>query len=88
MVNLHVVWFSTNIMYLRAGNGGASWAPAVSLVSGVGQAMPHIAVDGNRVHLIWKDLRAGHGAIFYKCDPTGNRPAQPAAVGRDRELGR
>ena len=82
-MNLHVVWYSTDITYRRSGNGGASWTPAVSLASVAGQSMPmpHIAVDGDRVHVIWKDTRGGHGAVFYKCNPTGNQSAAPAIVG-------
>jgi hypothetical protein len=78
-----VVWYSTDIMYRRSGNGGASWAPAGSLVSAAGQSMlmPHMAVDGDRVHIIWKDARVGHGAVFYKCNPTGNKFAAATIVG-------
>ena len=76
-LNVHLVCFTTGtagtLMYLRSGSGGDSWAPAVSLVSGSRPSQPFIAARGDATHLIWKDMRGGHGAIYYKRNPTGNK---------------
>jgi hypothetical protein len=58
-------------MYLRSDTGGDSWASAVSLVSGSNPSHPFIAMSGKVGHLVWKDMRDGHGAIYYKRNPNG-----------------
>jgi hypothetical protein len=77
--NIHLAWTgSAGIMYQHSGDGGSTWDPAVSLVSQ--GASPFLAVWGNAVHMIFISQRDGHGAIYYKRDPTGNTPQSVAAV--------
>ncbi len=72
-LNVHLVWTGKQgIMYAHSGNGGTNWDPAISLTSK--GAFPFIAVAGDAVHVIFRSQRDGHGAIYYKCNPTGNRP--------------
>jgi hypothetical protein len=66
-LNLHVVWGAAGaIMYLHSANGGASWTPVVSLVNGSSPRWPFLAAAEGTVHLIWVDMRDGHGAVYYK----------------------
>ncbi|HTW91923.1 MAG TPA: exo-alpha-sialidase [bacterium] len=75
--NVHIVWFGLSggagIFCLHSSDGGASWDSAATLVSGSSSpAMPFIDLSGSVLHVIWKDTRDGHGAIYYKRNPTGN----------------
>ena len=70
--NVHMVWTGKEgVMYLYSNNGGASWDPVISLTSK--GAQPFIAVAGEAVHVVFVSRRDGHGAIYYKCNPTGNK---------------
>jgi hypothetical protein len=84
-LNVHLVWgygvSGGALQYLHSGNGGASWMPTVSLVSGSTPTSAFIAVAGAIVHLIWRDMRDGHGAIYYKRNPTGNQSTRPNITG-------
>ncbi|MCX6905183.1 MAG: sialidase family protein, partial [Verrucomicrobia bacterium] len=71
--NVHLLWTGSGIKYLHSGNGGGTWDPVVSLVS-LGST-PFVAVAGEAVHVIFLSQRDGHGAIYYKRNPTGNPPA-------------
>lgn len=72
--NVHMIWTAKEgIMYLHSGNGGASWDPVINLVTK--GTMPFIAVAGDAMHVIFMSQRNGHVAIYYKCNPTGNKSA-------------
>jgi hypothetical protein len=73
--NIHIVWFSLSggagVFYLHSSDGGASWDPIDTLVSGTCSS-PFIDYAGPILHVIWRDTRDGHGAIYYKRNLTGN----------------
>jgi hypothetical protein len=72
--NVHMAWFSKEgISYLRSRDGGNSWDPVVSLTKK--GAMPFLATAGDAVCVIFTAQRGGNQAIYFKCDPTGNKAA-------------
>jgi hypothetical protein len=74
--HVHMAWFSKDgISYLRSRDGGKSWDPIVSLTKQ--GAMPFLATAGEAVYAIFMSQRAGNQAIYFKCDPTGNKAAAP-----------
>ena len=75
--NVHIVWFGLSggagIFYLHSSDGGVTWDPIDTLVGGAtAPAAPFIDFAGSTLHVIWKDMRDGHGAIYYKRNMTGN----------------
>jgi len=83
--SIHVVWFTlgsdTGIFYLHSTDGGASWDSVFTLVNdSFSVATPFVDFSGSILHVIWKDTRDGHGAIYYKRNPSGNvGPAESRA---------
>jgi hypothetical protein len=72
--NVHMVWPGKDgMMYQHSGDGGKRWEKAMNL-AGKG-AIPFIAVARDGVHVIYASQRDGHGAIYYKRNPTGNKSA-------------
>lgn len=70
--NVHLAWYTTGgIIYQHSGNGGTDWEPAVSLTTQ--GSSPFLAVAGDTLHLVFVSQRDGHGAIYYKRNPKGNR---------------
>jgi len=70
-LNVNLTWSSpAGLMYQHSGNGGASWEPAVVLTSKGSFAF--MATAGDVMHLIFRSQRDGHGAIYYKRNPSGN----------------
>jgi hypothetical protein len=70
--NIHMTWFAKNgVSYLRSCDGGKAWDPVVTL-SKEG-AMPFIATAGDAVYVMFVSRREGHAAVFFKCDPVGNK---------------
>ena len=39
--------------------------------------MPFIATGGDAVYVIFTSRRDGRAAVFFKCDPIGNKDAAP-----------
>jgi len=71
--NLHLTWSSVaGLMYQHSGSGGARWDPPVVLTAKGSSAF--IAAAGEVMHVIFRSQRDGHGAIYYKRNPTGNQP--------------
>jgi hypothetical protein len=73
--NVHIVWFGlgggAGIFYLHSSDGGASWDPIDTLVSGTCSS-PFIDYAGPVLHVIWRDTRSGDTAIYYKRNMNGN----------------
>jgi len=59
------------LKYFHSGDGGTTWDPAVVLATG-NPSLPFITVTEGVVHVIWRDMRDGHGAIYYKRSAPGN----------------
>jgi hypothetical protein len=75
--NVHLAWFNLGglggIYYLCSTDGGASWDSVLGLVPGATTPVtPFVALTRSAVHAIWKDLRDGHGAIYYKRNSLGS----------------
>ena len=69
---VHMVWTGKEgVLYLNSRDGGETWAPIVTLTAKGG--MPFIATSGDAVNVIFRSQRDGHPAIYFKCDPTGNK---------------
>lgn len=76
---VHIVWndFSDGnweIYYNRSSDGGLNWGANTRLTDNVADSkLPHIAVSGSIVHVVWHDLKYGPSEeICYKRNPTGN----------------
>ena len=84
-LNIHLAWGNGGaggaLQYRHSGNGGAGWMPGATLVSGSSPTSAFVAVAGDVVHLIWRDMRNGHGAIYYKRNATGNQSTRPKITG-------
>jgi hypothetical protein len=66
--NRHLTWQGGwEIFYKRSTDGGESWSRDRRLTRAPqASARPSIAAKGNKVHLVWHDLRHGASEIFYK----------------------
>jgi hypothetical protein len=72
-LNVHLTWMSpAGIMYQHSGNGGSGWDPAVVLTAKGSTVF--FSVSGEVMHVIFRSQRDGHGAIYYKRNPTANKP--------------
>jgi hypothetical protein len=74
--NVHVVWAefqaSVEILYRRSTNGGSSFPNVIKTVSAVGDNsnQPEVAVSGNNLHVVWKDIAPGNIDVFYRKSAT------------------
>jgi len=74
----HVVWcderyYNTEIYYKRSIDGGANWGADERLTNDTNASLnPSVAVSASRVHVVWRDTRAGNSEIYYKQNITGN----------------
>ncbi len=76
-LKMHMTWTAKEgVLYRFSGDGGKTWDPATTLTSKGGT--PFIAVADDAVYMIFRSQRDGHPAIYFKCDPTGNK-AKPGA---------
>ena len=75
--NVHVVWQDARdgfpeIYYKHSSNNGDDWSEDTPLTSydGLSSCDPSIAVNGDNIHVVWKDARSGgdYGGldIYYK----------------------
>ncbi len=85
--NLHVVWWDNRdgnyeIYYKRSTTGGTSWETDTRLTNDPSWSQnPFLAISGSRLHVVWKDGRAGNDEIYYKRNPTGN----PVGIEEERD---
>ncbi len=73
--NVHVVWaFGDGLwpidwdIYYRYFNG-TSWQPELEISTDIGrelQWVPSIAVDGDKVHVVWQEYEGGDWDIYYR----------------------
>jgi hypothetical protein len=72
--NVHMAWFSKEgISYRRSRDAGKSWDPVVPLTKK--GAMPFLATAGEAVYVLFTSQRDGNQAVYFRCDPTGNKAA-------------
>jgi hypothetical protein len=73
--NVHLAWpGKEGLHYLHSINGGKNWEkPVVLTLKG---SIAFMAVAGDSLHVIFASQRDGHGAIYYKRNPTGNKSGQ------------
>lgn len=71
--NVHVVFRKTNsngnsqICYKKSTNNGDDWGNEVCLTpDSFSSIAPQMAVNGNNIHIIWRDNRTGDYQIYYK----------------------
>ncbi len=70
--NVHMTWFGKEgIAYMHSSDGGKNWGTPVSLTPK--GATPFIATADEAVYVIFSSQRDGHPAIYFKCDPSGNK---------------
>ncbi len=51
----------------RSVDAGANWSPDILLTpDGIKSEFPFPAVNGNTIHLVWRDTRNGNSEIYYK----------------------
>jgi len=72
---VHVFWCerepeppttTRDIYYQRSSNGGKTWdRPNKLIESPYNSIKPSIAINQNRIHMVWKDDRLANSAIFY-----------------------
>jgi len=69
---IHVVWLNedmntSELHYSKSTNNGNTWYEGKKLTENSSLIeTPQIAVNGNIVHILWKDFRTGNPEIFYK----------------------
>ena len=74
---IHLVWQDArsgrwDIYYNHSTDGGDTWATETILNDfSFMSYRPHIAVDGNVLHVVWYDYRDFNYEIYYKRNPTG-----------------
>ena len=60
------------IYYKRSDDAGANWCPDTVLTpDGIKSEFPFPAIDGETIHLVWRDYRDGNAEIYYKCSKDG-----------------
>jgi len=70
--NTHLVWTderdgNQEIYYKRSTNNGENWGSDTRLTNdGSVSNTPVVAVNGNNIHVVWKDERDGNYEIYYK----------------------
>jgi hypothetical protein len=73
--NVHLAWSNQKeIAYVYSSDGGATWE-AVSTLTDKG-SFPFLAAQGEVLHVLFTSQRDGHGAIYYKRNPMGNKACQ------------
>jgi len=72
-LNLHVAWYDTRdsnvfeIYYKRSPDGGVSWGPDTRLTYDPEYSWyPSLALTNTKVHVAWRESRAGNYEVFYK----------------------
>jgi hypothetical protein len=70
---IHIVWQDSRdgfygIYYKRSNDNGESWSSDIRLSAndGSGSGHPAIAVNGDKLHVVWMDSRDGNDEIYYK----------------------
>jgi hypothetical protein len=69
---IHVVWRdcrdgNAEIYYKRSTDGGVNWTADQRLTNDPGESEhPKIVVQGNNLHVVWRDNRTGTYEVFYK----------------------
>lgn len=77
--NVYVVWqdlrggLYDEIYFKKSADNGDTWTEDIPLTSNDGYTSqwPDIAVDGNKLHLVWGDYRDGNYEIYYKNSTDG-----------------
>ncbi len=70
--NVHVIWQkyivdNWEICYKKSTNNGASWGSKVRLTNDSSDSIhPSILVNGNDVHIVWIDGKAGNHEVYYR----------------------
>ncbi|MFO7991590.1 MAG: sialidase family protein [Thermoplasmata archaeon] len=76
--NLHMVWKDqrddpswNEVYYKNSTDSGATWGVDVRLTSDEGNHSnnPKIEISGEKLHVIWYDVRDGNNEIYYKRSP-------------------
>lgn len=74
---LHIVWSdyrdgNYEIYYKRSTDGGTNWGADTRLTNAAASSgYPSIAVSGQVVHVVWRDVRDGNNEIYYKSSTDG-----------------
>jgi hypothetical protein len=81
---LHVTWEDSRftywgqIFYKRSTDGGVTWSDDMRLTDDtVYSANPSIAASGSMVHIVWEDMRDGHGEAYYLRSTDGGLNWEP-----------
>ena len=76
-LNVHVVWDdyrngNDEIYYKRSTDGGITWGADIRLtINSADSKVPHIAISGSNVHVVWEDNRDTNREIYYKRSTDG-----------------
>lgn len=74
---VYVVWIdgrdgNSEVYYKRSTNEGISWESDTRLTINTALSdYPSVSVNGQAVHVVWRDSRDGNEEIYYKLNPTG-----------------
>lgn len=71
-MNVHLAWFGKEgISYRHSADEGQTWDPVIKLTAQGG--IPFLAAADDAVWALFRSQRDGHGAIYFKSDPIGNK---------------
>ena len=76
---IHLVWRDNRdgnpeIYYKRSLDGGITWSQDERLTSDPGESEhPKLVMDGNNLHLVWRENRDGSYEVYYKRSIDGGR---------------